>query len=433
MSKQADFNKFLSNIEPSDSTVQYISSMQSALRDYLKSAEEYKDKYLDSFLSGSYAKHTSIRPSKYDKKRDVDIIVVLSYDLKADSSNVLAELKNILTNSSKYINATIQHHSVGVEMNDISIDVVPVIQDNDNELLYYIGDSKTGKWKLTDPLGHKNWSTEFNKSHNDKYKPIVKIFKWWRRQNCPSSIKYPKGITLEKIIADNLGDSSGSVEELMLETIENIISAYKDDFCSHSRKPRIEDPSDIVSNDLLEGYSVDDFNQFVYKLEEHLTLLNYKGTSNTIWREILGSVFPSDSGSEESNGRKICLSASHRQKLLWPFSRGNVAFIKVIVKDSNGNRIDYENDGDPLDKDCSLDFIAITGVKGNFIVKWQITNTGYEAKVSSCLRGGFEDSNVAKLIRHETTQFSGSHSVQCFIIKNMICVAKSDLFIVNIK
>lgn len=36
MAKQSDFDKFLSNMEPSKSTVSYISSVQNTLRDYLK-------------------------------------------------------------------------------------------------------------------------------------------------------------------------------------------------------------------------------------------------------------------------------------------------------------------------------------------------------------------------------------------------------------
>lgn len=68
MAKQTDFNKFLSNIEPSPTTVSYISSIQTNLREYLKNHEEYKKIHVDTFLSGSYAKHTSIRPVLGDKK-----------------------------------------------------------------------------------------------------------------------------------------------------------------------------------------------------------------------------------------------------------------------------------------------------------------------------------------------------------------------------
>ena len=46
MAKQRDFNNFLSEIEPSSTTVAYISSLQSTLRDYLKNHDTYKKKYM---------------------------------------------------------------------------------------------------------------------------------------------------------------------------------------------------------------------------------------------------------------------------------------------------------------------------------------------------------------------------------------------------
>lgn len=200
MAKQSDFNSFLKDIEPSTTTVSYISSIQTNLRDYLKSHESYKFVHTDTFLSGSYAKHTSIRPVAGDKKRDVDIIVVTTYSSDKSSIDGLNELRDILAQKNDYSSAKVQHHSVGIDMSGISVDVVPVIVDEDDDQLYYVGDSEIGNWTVSDPKGHKAWSTEVNTSNNSEYKPLVKIFKWWRRTNCPDDKKYPKGITLEKII-----------------------------------------------------------------------------------------------------------------------------------------------------------------------------------------------------------------------------------------
>lgn len=434
MAKQSDFNKFLSNIEPSQSTVLYISSVQNTLRDYLKKHKVYADIYVDSFLSGSYAKHTSIRPAKDDKKRDVDIIVVTNHYLSDDSSEVLSELCDVLEESSYYYSAEVQHHSVSIELSQVNVDVVPVIQDEEDERIYYVGDSVTGEWIKTDPKGHKTWSTQVNQDNHDKYKPLVKIFKWWRRTNCPLEIRYPKGITLEKLIADNIGDSEGSTEDLVISTMQNIISAYKEEFADKGIVPFLADPSEKVSdNDLLAGYSSNDFAQFITKLTEHADILNSKGTANDVWGEILGKEFPQDSSIKSSYALVVCANASHRQKPIWPMSRGGAAFIGLKVQDKNGNLIEYENNGAPLDKGLSLHFQAFTGVRRPFIVKWQITNTGEEARRAGCLRGNFENSDIGKMGKRESTSYSGAHSVQCFIIKNGICVAKSKDFIINIK
>lgn len=437
MAKQSDFNAFLSNIEPSASTVSYISSIQTNLRSFLKNHKDYKDVHVDTFLSGSYAKHTSIRPAAGDKKRDVDIIVVTSYSSDKDSANVLEELRDVLIQKNEYSTASIQRHSVGIEMGSVSVDVVPVIVDEDDDQLYYVGDSDTGDWTVTDPKGHKSWSTDVNKENNCEYKPLVKIFKWWRRVNCPEGTKYPKGITLEKIIADNLGDSSLITEDFLIGTMQNIISAYKEDYSDQGKNPVIDDPSEkIIGNDLLSGYSTDDFSAFIDKLDEHASLLNSEGTSNATWRKILGTQFPNStqvSNALAASNLQMCVNAPHRQRLLWPVQRGGAAFIAAHVTNSAGVNIEYTNNGAPLEKGCSLHFRAITGIKPPYIVKWQIVNTGYEARTAGCLRGYFEDSDEGPNGKRESTSYTGSHSVQCFIIKRGICVARSKEFIVNIQ
>ena len=221
----------------------------------------------------------------------------------------------MLQESSIYNSAELQHHSIGIELSQVSVDVVPVIQDDEDESLYYVCDSETGEWIKTDPKGHKTWSTQVNQDSHNEYKPLVKIYKWWRRINCPSDVRYPKGITLEKLIADNIGDSERSTEDLVISTMQNIISAYKEEFTDKGMVPFLADPSEKVSdNDLLAGYSADDFAQFLTKLTEHADLLNSKGTTNDVWREILGKEFPQDSSEKSSYTLVVCATASHRPK-----------------------------------------------------------------------------------------------------------------------
>lgn len=387
-------------------------------------------------MSGSYAKHTAIRPAVDDKKRDVDIIVVTNYNKNDDSSKVLSELEEILRGNNNYSNTTIQHHSVGVKMGEISVDIVPVIIEESDDSLYLVGDSETGAWTLTDPKGHKEWSTAVNQNNNQKYKPLVKVFKWWRKTNCPENSKYPKGITLEKIVADNLGDSSLTTEELLIDTIENIIDSYKEDYIDKWELPVIDDPSEkIVGNDLLSGYNISDFSDFIDKLIEHIKLLNDEGTDCETWRKIFGNEFPKDDASK--NNRLAVLNSfsilPHKQKPYWRIKKEGYAFITLKVYASDGKKIDYSNNGTPLPKHCDLDFSVITNIKKPFRIAWQIVNTGEEASRENALRGGFEYADQNGIKWSEQTLYKGSHSVQCFVIRNGVCVANSKEIIINIQ
>ena len=437
MAKQKDFDKFLSEIEPSHSTVSYISSVQKNLRDYLTNHENYKNTILDTFLSGSYAKHTSIRPKVGDKKRDVDIVVVTNYTSEKNSNDVLEELCDVLSQKELYKSASLQSHSVSVELEGISVDIVPVIEHETHEDLYYIASNDGRNWEMTDPKGHKSWSSDFNQNSNDKYKPLIKIFKWWRRTNCPDDKKYPKGITLEKIIADNIGNTTLSTEDLTIETMQNIVDFYNEKLSETDEIPFVEDPSDFITdNNLLEGYELDEFKEFIEKLEGHLKLLNDEGTTNVIWRTILGTEFPCEKLkcvlSDATSGGY--LTVSHRQKPLWPIHRTGAVFISATVKDRDGIVDNYESDSYDIEKHCEIVYTAHYNSCKAYTIKWQIVNTGSHANEEKCLRGGFEDSNRGSKSRKETTLYTGKHYVQCFVInKQGICVARSKEFFINVK
>jgi len=248
MNKEKDFEEFLHNIEPSITTKRYVSSIQNNLRKFLEYHEHYKEKIIDTFLTGSYAKHTCIRPTKYDGKTDVDIVVVTNYTENDDSKAVLDELYNIC--KEKYNNVTKQSRSIGIEMDGTDVDVVPMIEDNFS-LMYKIGNKKDGNWKKTNPKGHMEWCSDINKRNSNKFVRVVKIFKWWRKNNCPDSIKYPKGITLEKIIADNLYDCNNTYEDIVFNTMKNIKNSFEY-YIENGMKPFISDPS-ITSDNLSDA------------------------------------------------------------------------------------------------------------------------------------------------------------------------------------
>lgn len=96
MSKETDFETFLNKIEPSKTTKDYISSVQNTLRKFLENHDKYKDIVKETFLTGSYAKHTCIRPGTYDGKPDVDIAVITKYTNSDNSKDVLNELYDVL-------------------------------------------------------------------------------------------------------------------------------------------------------------------------------------------------------------------------------------------------------------------------------------------------------------------------------------------------
>jgi len=124
----------------------------------------------------------------------------------------------------------------------------------------------------------------------------------------------------------------------------------------------------------------------------------------------------------------------HRQLPMWPLVlKGNVTVTGWFSRD--GSRSQHFQSGDRLSKHCLLRFKAKTNISWPYKVYWQVVNTDEEARAANCLRGGFYDGIIEKggRVRKEGTLYTGMHWIECFIIKNGVCVARSGEFVVNIK
>lgn len=436
MTLESDFQSFLHDIEPSPSTIREISTAQNAIREYLLGRGNSSAHYLDTYLSGSYAKRTSIRPASDDGHRDVDVIVETDYDIHSNSCSAITELRDVLRKEGKYSTARLQHHSVGVTLSRLDIDIVPLAKHGDE---YFIGSTKDESWKKTNPKGHLAWATTINQEHDGKFKPLVKIFKWWRHVNCPANRRWPKGITLEKIIADNLPDSASEYGDLVIEVMENIIDTLGREVES-GQVPVVEDPV-LAQNNLSDGYTNEDYQGFVEAIEHALEIIQVTGSCNESWRKILGDRFPARDNalngrliSQDQSLRNDALRALHRKKAPWKFAvkkPGVNIIAKVTFPDGTIERI--SNDERVIPKECEIEYGVLRPLSlAECEVKWQVVNTGEEARREGSLRGGFETANLSRGGRREQTKYKGLHYVQCFILRKGYCVAYSKEFFIHV-
>ncbi|MBN8915083.1 MAG: nucleotidyltransferase [Rhizobiales bacterium] len=130
------------------------------------------------------------------------------------------------------------------------------------------------------------------------------------------------------------------------------------------------------------------------------------------------------------------LSPSHKQVAPWNIlEQGSVVIERATLQRNGFRPEEFVSDGSSLPKHCSLRFEAETNVPKPYKVYWQVVNTGQEAANANGLRGGFDEGivSVGKLTRDESTSYSGTHSIECFIVKSGLLAAKSGQFIVNIQ
>ncbi len=131
--------------------------------------------------------------------------------------------------------------------------------------------------------------------------------------------------------------------------------------------------------------------------------------------------------------RGLSFNVAHRQKPYWPLDLSYSAKISARYK-ANGSWERF-NSGDLLNKHLDLLFRANTKVPEPFEVYWQVVNTGKEAEDAQQLRGEIllsKTAGVGGLTQKESTLYTGIHWVECFIVKNSVCVAHSGEFVVGI-
>jgi hypothetical protein len=129
------------------------------------------------------------------------------------------------------------------------------------------------------------------------------------------------------------------------------------------------------------------------------------------------------------------LTTNYRQAPPWAGTPGQRVTIYKAVKSLRGFRtVPFSSDSAPIPKGASLQFYARTDVPMPYQVYWQVVNTGQEAERDNGQRGGFDVGSIqsGKLIRKEGTKYMGSHTIECFVVKNDRLVARSGRFIVNI-
>ena len=150
----------------------------------------------------------------------------------------------------------------------------------------------------------------------------------------------------------------------------------------------------------------------------------------------------SANGTAVAQPRAAMFDVPHKQPPPWQISKNYNVQVSGKFKARHSLTWQRFNSNDLLEKNCDLKFLGETNTPKPFDVYWQVVNTGQDAIDDDGLRGGFIESTTAgsgglrhveSLNRNEFTRYAGTHWIQCFIVKNNVCVAYSDEFLVRIR
>ncbi len=424
MTTQEQFDKYLSDyLNLSKEDIKKV-QVHIELREKLETKLEFKGKDNDetySFLTGSYSRDTAIRPPK-----DIDFFIVLNEKKYGDLKP--SELLNLLEKTLKEILPDItifqQTHSVTIEYDEeFSIDVIPAFEIN-SELykIPYVSEN-SDSWLESNPKIHGEKLTEANDTVNGLLVPLVKLLKAWKRDKC----SYVKSFHLELLAMEIINNSD-------IESYANGINLFFDSTSNYLENSCIVDPAN--SDNFVDDYLTDDERgNLKYLINAEATIaqnavnLENNGKTDEALKE-WNKIFTFNPEKKKS----LISKQSHERAL--SYSENLQYKIKITSKlfnpTLNKYKENYYSNSRKLPKGWKLRFyVDNSSIPDPKKVFWQVVNTGKEAERANDLRGEILDDQGFNR-RDEHTKYQGTHYVNCFVVKDNYCVAKSRFF-VNIK
>lgn len=194
------------NITPLKSQRKRIKKLYKELKSFLGSDR--------CFQTGSYARHTSIRPVN-----DLDVFYVFeksTSDEEIDSSleklggEIDKDFKDVCSENFEVV---IQTHSVRLEFDDgFSVDVVPAVGTGDTTSdlgtpIYKVPVESTGEWVYSDPKGYKEITKNTDEASDKNFRRAVRFVKACRKSCKEVDEKFRlKSFHIEQILTESFAD-----------------------------------------------------------------------------------------------------------------------------------------------------------------------------------------------------------------------------------
>lgn len=285
------FRGLLGNIEPSSAAVKKAKKAHEDLRAFLENDEEISKANPDTYLSGSYARDTALNSIK-----DVDVILQIDLDHSATAPDVVvAWLQEALQKHYEQVRA--QGRSVQVTTGTgFDLDVVPSVPFSRRDGPVWIPDRDAQQWVATHPKGQIAFGVEKNSLTDGRYKPLVKIFKYWR-DRLPTETARAKSYILESLVAEGLLSPPQSYGGGVVDIFNSIYSSYFP-YLNLNTVPKISDPG-YPSVNVAKRWKLNEFSAFIREVDSALKIsiaaLNSKDKDQSVklWRKLFGEKFKS--------------------------------------------------------------------------------------------------------------------------------------------
>ena len=287
------FKEYLRRIQPSDQAVTRAAESHVPLRDDLEADEEYGPFVEKTMLSGSYGRNTATFGIK-----DVDVIIKTKFTLidlwerKTDEETeqecLLRLTQAAIQRTGRAASTKSARRSIHIrlpensehDLPEMTMDIVPVrIQYGADSDPMTISDCELTQWFDTYPNTQLDDSQKRNKrskviSERHHYKPLVKIFKAWKKANYQRR-KTPKGFILECLTAKYHNPTAAHWLDAVHDLFQNICDEWPDpeNLPTYPDIPEVHDISDSSPHMIPIAKTREQAQKVLKKIHNHLAII----------------------------------------------------------------------------------------------------------------------------------------------------------------
>lgn len=413
MQVKDDFNEFISNLQ-----IDNFDDINTSLEGLAKKLNQkyYDNSTTDNYLMvGSMGRNTSIKGES-----DIDVIYELPDEVferfddyeSNGQSQLLNEIRDVL--KEKYPSTDIKGDGqvVVISFTKYKIELVPGFKQ-DNNSYKYPDTHDSGSWKITKPI------LEIEEANNminntSTYRDICQMIREWKANNGVTIC----GLLIDTLIKDFLGNNPEYKWKSKSDYYELLKSVFK--YLSDQDENR-KQWNAMGSNQIIENKN---FN-FIKKGKKAYNKLSNSTDESSTLRELFGSRFPISEQSANEYGY-----SNDEQFIEEIFPVYIMYSLKIDCEiTQNGFRTgllsEFIKKKFMIKQNRKLKFMIVeNNIPKPYDIYWKVRNVGYEAIRRNCIRG-----QIKKGIDYlnESTNFYGPHYVECYIIKDGICVARDKI------
>ena len=372
---------------------------------------------------GSYGRGTAI-----DGLSDLDMVFELPWDIYSrfnkhegnGQSSLLQEVKETIKTTYPKTDIKGDGQVVVVSFDNYVVEVLPGFKSDDGSYRYP-DCNDGGSWKTTKPRDEIKAIDDLNKESNSNLKNLCKMVRSWRNK-----IGAPMGGLLIDTLCYKFLEEKTDYKDRGFIYYDWMARDFFEYLGSQSKEQKFWYAPGSNQKVYKKGNFIAKAKKVHKKCKEAIEKESNK-TVNEIWKEVFGRAFPA---SEKIIEKSSEFQFRDTEEYIEDKHSVDIRYSLVIdcTVSQHGFRTEVLSimleKGFGLRVNKSLRFyIESCNVPEPYTVKWKVRNVGSEAEKKDQIRGQITVDGGGKC-RSESTSFRGGHFVECYVIKNNVCVAR---------